>query len=116
MSKNNTGKAARNSEDRVELAVGIITVVLTLALFGWLFFRVATNKPMMSAIASADEVRRGYEQEYTCDVQSDKIRDGEKVIWMVNGEQVAESTYQKGSPLTLNYTMTQRAATISLSK
>ena len=107
MSKNNTGKAARNSEDRVELAVGIITVVLTLALFGWLFFRVATNKPMMSAIASADEVRRGYEQEYACDVQSDKIRDGEKVIWMVNGEQVAESTYQKGSPLKLNYTMTQ---------
>ncbi len=107
MSKNNTGKAARNSEDRVELAVGIITVVLTLALFGWLFFRVTTNKPMMSAIASADEVRRGYEQEYTCDVKSDKIRDGEKVIWMVNGEQVAESTYQKGSPLKLNYTMTQ---------
>ena len=107
MSKNNTGKAARNSEDRVELAVGIITVVLTLALFGWLFFRVTTNKPMMSAIASADEVRRGYEQEYTCDVKSDKIRDGEKVIWMVNGEQVAESTDQKGSPLKLNYTMTQ---------
>lgn len=107
MSKNNTGKAVKNSEDRVELIVGIITVALTLALFGWLFFRAASYKPMLSAIASDAEVRRGYEQAYSCEVKSDKVRDGEKVIWTVNGEVVAEDTYQKGSPLTLNYAMTQ---------
>lgn len=107
MSKNNTNKTVRSSEDRIDLIVGIVTVVLTLALFGWLFFRVATYKPSISAIASSEEIRRGYEQEYTCEVTSDKIKDGEKVIWTINGEVVHEDTYQKGSPLTLNYAMKQ---------
>ena len=106
MSKN-TNKTAKSSEERIETIVAVVTVVLTLALFGWLFFRMSTRAPQLSAIAQATEVRRGYEEEYTCEVLSDKIADGAAVTWTVNGETVFEDVYKKGSPVKLTYAMKQ---------
>ena len=101
MSKNT--QRAENSEERVDTIVGIITIMVVLALVAWLFIGITMRNRAISAVAYEGEVRRGTEQVFTANVQSSKIKDGETVKWIVNGEVVSEGTYAKGEPLTLNY-------------
>lgn len=102
MSKN-TQKAV-DYEQRVDTIIGIITVTVVLALVVWLFIGISMRSNTISAVAYDGEPRRGAEQIFTANVQSSKIKDGETVKWIVNGEVVSEGTYAQGEPLTLNYT------------
>lgn len=100
---NKTSKVV-DSEKRTDTIVGIITVAVVMALVVWLFVSMSIRGNALSNLTYAEEVRRGSEQTFTASVNSPKIKDGANVKWYVNGEMVAENTYVKGEPLTLNYT------------
>lgn len=93
-----------DSEKRTDTIVGIITVLAVLALIVWLFVSISVRGSALSEVAYDGEVRRGFEQTFTTNVQSNRIKDGDTVKWTVNGEKVAEDVYVAGQPLTLNYT------------
>lgn len=101
-----TNKVVDN-EQRTDTIVGIITVAVVLALVAWMFITISIRGGAISAIQAAGETHRGTEQSFTANVLSPKIKDGETVKWIVNGEVVSESAYVKGEPLTLNYTPTK---------
>ncbi len=103
---NKNGKTVDN-EQRTDTIVGIVTVAVVLALFVWLFVSMSMRGNAISNVAFDGEVRRGQEQVFTADVKSSKIKDGETVKWIVNGETVAEDVYKTGEPLKLNYAPTK---------
>lgn len=103
MSKNTTTKVY-DSDDKLDLAIGIVTILTVLALVAWFFISMSVRAQGLTPIASAQELRRGTEQQLTCQVKSDKIKDGAKVIWSVNGKKAEESVYNANEPLTFNYT------------
>lgn len=117
MSKN-TQKVV-DSEQRTDTIVGIITVAVVLALIMWLFISISIRGSAISELAYEGETRRGTEQVFTANVNSSKIKDGETVKWIVNGQTVAENVYTQGEPLTLNYapqTSGQNYVTVQIGK
>ena len=92
------------NDDKLDLAIGIVTILTVLALVAWFFISMSVRAQGLTPIASAQELRRGTEQQLTCQVKSDKIKDGTKVIWSVNGKKAEESVYNVNEPLTFNYT------------
>lgn len=93
------------SEERIDLIVGLITIAIFLGLFAWLLISISNNsKGYMGTISAENYPQRGVEQTLTYDIGKTKIKDGEKVVWTVNGKQVAVSAYKQGRPITLNYT------------
>ena len=99
----------RLSEEKIDLIVGIVTVMIALALFVWLAIgigRSAGNNNFTGEISAMGETRRGSEQVFTYNPDKE-IADGENVCWTVNGETVYEGTYAAGEPITLNYTPTE---------
>lgn len=101
--KENKVKYAKTSEDRIELIIGIITVLATLALIAWLIMSSGRNLRAIGNISAQGDVRRGTAQQFTCEVRDESLQDGEKVVWTVDGKKVQESVYSKGEPLTLTY-------------
>lgn len=101
-----------NSEERIDTIVGIITIVAVLALFAWFVVSMESRSQTLGQIASADEIRRGHEQTFSCEVKNDKVKNGDKVTWTVNGTKVAESIYDENTPLTLNYTPDRTGDTV----
>lgn len=93
-----------DSEQRTDTIVGIITVTVVLALVMWLFISISLRSNALSQVAFEGETRRGTEQIFTADVKSSKIKDGDEVKWIVNGNVVNEDKYVAGEPLKLNYT------------
>lgn len=104
MSKNTQNTV--DSEERTDTIVGIITVLVVLALVAWLFISVSVRGSALSDVEYAGETRRGQTQTFTANVNSNKIKDGETVKWIVDGEVVSEGVYVKGEPLTLDYAPT----------
>lgn len=100
MSKNTRTKS---SDDRMDFIVGIITVIAVVALFVFLFARMTQTNKALGAIAYAGELRRGNEQEISCEVNPDMVKNGDKIVWTVNGKKVSESVYESDRPVTLNY-------------
>ena len=96
-------KYVKSSEERIDLIIGIITVVATLALIAWLLIAAGSNLKAVGDITTSGDIRRGSNQQFTCEVIQDDIKDGEKVIWTVDGKKVQEGEYRKGEPLTLTY-------------
>ena len=95
----------QQSEERADLIVGIITIAIFLALFVWMLVSISNNSNnVVGEIASDREMRRGSEQVLTYTLDKNDLKDGAKVIWTVNGHQVAQSEYKKGEAVTLNYT------------
>lgn len=112
-------KRTVDSEERLESVVAIITVLVTLALIVGFFWITSRNAQALGSIASAEQLRRGSEQQFTCEVLDAKIKDGTKVVWTVNGKKVEESVYKKDEPLTLNYTpeiVGQNSVTVKVGK
>ncbi len=99
----NNSKYTTADNDKLELAIGIITIIVVLALAAWFFLAMSSRAQGLSAIAYSNEIRRGSGQELTCSVKTNKIKDGTKVIWKVNGKKVEEGVYSKNEPLTFNY-------------
>ena len=103
-------------EERTDLIVGIITIMITLALFVWLVASIGRSTRQNIAnntvgeISAVGETRRGSEQTFTYTPDKTDIMDGAYVRWTVNGEPVYEGAYLIGEPLTLNYTPTQTGA------
>jgi len=96
---------SQTSEERIDFIVGIVTVLAVIALFVWFFVGMSNKSAALGQIAfEGEEIRRGGEQTFICEVKSDKIKDGEKVVWSVNGKKVSETVYTAGTPLSLNYT------------
>lgn len=96
---------ANKSEQRIDFVVGIITIAVVLGLFAWLLISIGNSaKSSMGAITTNSPATRGVEQTLTYNLSSARVKDGDKVVWTVNGKQVAQSTYKKGNPITLNYT------------
>lgn len=100
-------KKVVDSEERLDTIVGIVTVLATLALIAWLFISMSIKGSALSAVAYDGEIRRGSEQTFTASVKSPKIKDGETVKWLVNGQVVNEDVYhaESNEPLTLNYAL-----------
>ncbi|MCH5153201.1 MAG: hypothetical protein J1F68_04510 [Clostridiales bacterium] len=100
-------------EERTDLIIGIITVLIVLSLFVWLCASIGRNARNYNAmnnvgeISAIGETRRGSEQTFTYDPQQTDIIDGAVVYWTVNGERVYEGAYTSGEPVTLNYTPTE---------
>ena len=93
------------SEERSDFIVGIVTIAIFLALFLWMLFSIgASERNAVGEIASAQELRRGSEQEIIYTIDRDDVADGATVEWSINGRKVGESTYVKGEPITFNYT------------
>lgn len=116
---NNNVKKVNDSDDKLDLAIGIVTIVTVLALVAWFFISMSIRTQGLTPIVAAQELRRGTEQQLSCEVKSDKIKDGEKAIWSVNGKKVGESVYAKDEPLTFDYTpeMTgQNSVTVKVGK
>lgn len=98
----------RHSEERIDLIVGIVTIVVVLALFGWLIVsigrRANSNMANVSGqITALGETRRGSEQVFTYNTDKE-IVDGARVTWTVNGERVYEGAYAAGEVVELAYT------------
>ncbi|MCM1194615.1 MAG: YDG domain-containing protein [Corallococcus sp.] len=100
-------KKSSYSEERGDFWVGIITVAVVLGLFIWMFASIARHSNALSAIAMTGNSMRGNEQIFTCDVNSVKIKEGDKVVWSVNGEVVEENEYKSDEPLTFSYVPTE---------
>ena len=97
------------SEERIDLIVGIVTVVVVLALFGWLLIslgrRASNNLANVSGqITALGQTRRGSEQVFTYEPNKENIVDGAMVTWTVNGERVYEGAYKAGEVVELAYT------------
>lgn len=102
------------NEDRSDFIVGIVTIAIFLALFLWMLISIgASERNTVGEIASAQELRRGSEQEIVYTIDRDDIADGETVEWSVNGRKVGESTYVKGAPIKFSYTP-QESGTIAV--
>ena len=97
-------------EERTDLIIGIITVLVVLSLFVWLVASIGRHARNYSAINTVGEIsvmsetRRGSEQVFTYELEKNDIIDGALISWTVNGQKVAEGTYTAGEPITLNYT------------
>lgn len=103
MQKENSKASA--SEEKVDLVIGIIVTIVVLGLFAWLLISIGNGAKSSAGTISADgQPQRGVEQTLTYNVNSTRIKDGDKVVWTVNGKKVGQSTYKKGTPITLNYT------------
>ena len=106
-------KESHYKEERIDLLVGIITIIITLALFVWLVASIGRSTRQSIAnntvgeISAMGETRRGSEQTFTYTPDKTDIIDGALVRWTVNGEPVYEGAYLIGEPLTLSYTPTQ---------
>ena len=105
-------KEMNYKEERLDLIVGLITVLVVLALFIWLaatIGRHSYNNAMntVGEITAVGDTRRGSEQVFTYNPNKDDIVDGALVRWTVNGEPVYEGAYLIGEPLTLSYTPTE---------
>ena len=103
-------KESKYSEEKIDLIVGIVTVLIALALFVWLAVsigRSTSNNNYTGEISANGETRRGSEQIFTYQLDTTKVADGETVYWTVNGETVYKGTYAAGEPITLNYTPTE---------
>ena len=100
-------------EERTDLIIGIITVLVVLSLFVWLAASIGRNVRRNNAmntvgeITAIGETRRGSEQVFTYDPQGTNIIDGAMVYWTVNGERVYEGAYTNGEAVTLVYTPSQ---------
>ena len=99
----------RSSEERIDLIVGIVTVVVILALFGWLLLSLGRRASSHLANASGQitalgETRRGSEQVFTFELDKDDVLEGSNVTWTVNGECVYQGTYAAGEAVELAYT------------
>ena len=100
------------SEERIDLIVGLITVLVVLALFVWLAASIGRHSYLsevntVGEITAVGDTRRGSEQVFTYNPDKDDIVDGALVRWTVNGEPVYEGAYLVGEPLTLSYTPTE---------
>lgn len=94
-------------EKRTDTIVGLITIAVVIALSVWLLVSMTIRGSAITIADSAGNNRRGSEQTFSATVNSPKIKDGDKVTWIVNGQVVGEGVYAQGTPLTLNYTPTQ---------
>ena len=100
-------------EERTDLIIGIITVLVVLSLFVWLVASIGRNISRNNAMNTSGEIsvvgetRRGTEQVFTYNPGHKDIIDGAVVYWTVNGERVYEGAYKAGEPVTLNYTPTE---------
>ncbi|MCH5156489.1 MAG: hypothetical protein J1G02_01265 [Clostridiales bacterium] len=109
-------KESNYKEERTDLIVGIVTIIITLALFAWLVASIGRNARQEIAANTVGEItvigetRRGSEQTFTYTPDRTDIMDGAYVQWTVDGEPVYEGAYLIGEPLTLNYTPTQTGA------
>ena len=103
----------QNSEERSDLIVGVIVTAIFLGLFLWMLISMgASQRNTVGEIATAQELRRGTEQEITYTIDKNDIADGATVEWSVNGRKVGESTYTKGEPITFNYTPQQSGSVV----
>lgn len=105
-------KVSKLSEERIELIVGIITIITILSLLVWLFAASGRNAAALSDIETSNEIRRGTDGRFTCEVKQDGIKDGEKVVWLVRGEKVYEGEYKKGETLVLDYSPEKTGSTM----
>ena len=109
-------KESNYKEERTDFIVGIITIIITLALFVWLVASIGRStrnsiaNNTVGEITALGETRRGNEQTFTYTPDRTDIMDGAYVRWTVDGEPVYEGAYLIGEPLTLNYTPTQTGA------
>ena len=100
-------------EERTDLIIGIITVLVVLSLFVWLAASIGRNATKYNATNNVGEItaigqtRRGSEIAFTYEPNKTDIVDGAVVYWTVNGERVYEGAYTAGEPVTLNYTPTE---------
>lgn len=96
-------------EERIDLIVGIITVAVVLALFGWLLASIGRRSSSNMAgttgeITALGETRRGNEQVFTYNLDGEDIMEGARVTWTVNGKRVYEGAYVAGEAVELAYT------------
>ena len=97
-------------EERMDLIIGIVTVLIVLSLFVWLAVGIGRHAAKTNAmntvgqITAAGVTRRGSEQVFTYDPEQTDIIDGAIVYWTVNGERVYEGAYKAGEAVTLSYT------------
>ena len=104
-------KRRNYSEERLDLIVGIITVIIALALFVWLALSIGHSTRMsamntVGEISTLGETRRGSEQVFTYEPNKDII-DGAVVYWTINGERVYEGSYTAGDDISIAYTPTE---------
>ena len=102
-------KKERYSEEKIDLIVGIVTVVVVLALFGWLLLslgrRASNNMANVNGqITALGQTRRGSEQVFTYELDGKNAVEGAMVTWTVNGERVYEGAYTSGETVQLAYT------------
>lgn len=100
------------NEERIDFIVGMIIVILAIALFGFLVARIGRNMrnnamSVVGEISTMGEMRRGSEQIFTYNFDTADLTEGESISWTVNGEQVYETVYTEGEPITLSYTPQQ---------
>jgi len=106
-------------EKRTDTVVGVVTVAVVLALVLWLFVSMSIRGSAISEVAYEGETHRGAEQTFTAIVNTPKIKDGDAVKWIVNGEVVHEDTYTADNPPALNYvpkTAGQNMITVKIGK
>lgn len=90
----------QSKEDKTNLILGIITLIIVAGIFVALVFAVASQSKIDGKIIAEEEIRRGNEYTFVYKVEA---KDGESVCWYVNGTKVAESVYQ-GGEVALQYT------------
>ena len=101
------------SEERLDLIVGLITVLVVLALFAWLLVGIGRRTAKIDAANTVGEIstlgvtRRGGEQIFTYEPNQTDIVDGAAVYWTIDGERVYEGAYTHGEPITFAYTPTE---------
>ena len=100
------------NEERIDLIVGVIVIVMALALFGFLIVRSSISMrknatTTIGDITTIGETRRGSEQIFTYELDTASVGDGDTVTWTVNGEQIYEGTYTTGEVIKLAYTPQQ---------
>lgn len=100
----NDTQSKQTKKDKTDLVLGILTLAIIAGIFFALIAAVTSQARLYGKIV-ANEARRGS----TCTIvyQTDKVADGDTVVWYVNGEKVAEGVCKQGEPITLDYTPTQ---------
>lgn len=92
-------------EERTDFIVGMITIAIVLGLFVWLLVSVTnSSNKAMGKIVCPSEVRRGVQHTYTYVVNNVKLRDGDKIVWTVDGKTVHQDVYSAGKEASLDYT------------
>ncbi len=67
--------------------------------YSGIFWITSRNAQALGSIASAEQLRRGSEQQFTCEVRDAKIKDGTKVVWTVNGKKLKKAFIKRTNRL-----------------